>query len=737
MVMDPQFNCPSNPTNGSELNHENIFPSSDENTFFSNEFEFQNGSDLNFMDFPSPPPEPAPVILAPPAYSPDDGDFSDVVKVIGHILMEEDMQDQSSMFFDSWALQAAERSFYEALGNKYPLSPNQPPLESPNTFSSDCSHSRGDGTINSVQTRLIGDRRELGPSVSQSSLQDVNPAFQSTSQLPLSSLSNSSHSFNGPVHSSVSMPLDPNPFTKNDTALQFRRGVEEASKFLPGANLLTIDLENQNLPPVDNAQEVEKDDTESLPNGSRGRKNHDREEICEEEERRNKQSAVHVEEAELVDMFDSVLLCSYGYQNYILCTADKDEQNGEAKALEQDGPAGRLNAGKGRAKRRGNKKEVVDLRTLLILCAQAVNADDRRTADELLRQIRQHSSPSGDGSQRCAHYFANALEARLTGTGTQLYTALASRLESASDMLKCYQLYLMASPFKKIALKFANHHIFGFAEKATTLHIIDFGILYGFQWPMLIHHLSSRPGGPPKLRITGIDLPQPGFRPAERIQETGHRLARYCERFNVPFEYNAIAKKWETIRIEDLKIKKNEVIAVNSLFRFRNLLDETVVIDSPRDAVLNLIRKINPDIFTVSVVNGCYSAPFFVTRFRELLFHFSAFFDMFDANLSRENQERMVFEKEFYGRETMNVIACEGLERVVRPETYKQWQVRIGRAGFRLLPLDGDLMKALRTKVKAGFHKDFVVDEDGHWMLQGWKGRILYASSCWIPANES
>ncbi|PQQ00604.1 hypothetical protein Pyn_07988 [Prunus yedoensis var. nudiflora] len=141
-----------------------------------------------------------------------------------------------------------------------------------------------------------------------------------------------------------------------------------------------------------------------------------------------------------------------------------------------------------------------------------------------------------------------------------------------------------------------------------------------------------------------------------------------------------------------------------------------------------------PDIFVHTIVNGSYNAPFFVTRFREALFHFSALYDAFDINIARDNEERLMFEREFYGREAMNAIACEGLERVERPETYKQWQVRCTRAGLRPLPLDQDLLKIFKGKVKAWYHKDFVIDQDSDWMLQGWKGRIVYASSCWVPA---
>ena len=56
-------------------------------------------------------------------------------------------------------------------------------------------------------------------------------------------------------------------------------------------------------------------------------------------------------------------------------------------------------------------------------------------------------------------------------------------------------------------------------------------------------------------------------------------------------------------------------------------------------------------------------------------------------------------------------------------------------AGLRQLPLNPEIVQVVREKVKGCYHKDFVVDTDHHWLLQGWKGRILYAISTWV-ANE-
>ncbi|KAH0661272.1 hypothetical protein KY284_026203 [Solanum tuberosum] len=418
------------------------------------------------------------------------------------------------------------------------------------------------------------------------------------------------------------------------------------------------------------------------------------------------------------------------------------------------------------------KNAALDLRTLLISCAQFVASGDQESASEMLKQIRQESSPTGDTYQMLASVFADGIEARLSRGGATLSKGGSIEIRMLRWMCKhdrrdrmrnevlgigdcpieevwrldivairrgiAYHVHLSSCPFIKVSISFANKMIFHTARNATTLHIIDFGILYGFQWPILIQHLSVMPGGPPKLRITGINLPQPGFRPAEHLEETGRLLASYCERFNVPFEYNAIViQNWERIEIKDLKLESGEFVAVNCLFRFENLSDETVDVECPRDAVLSLIQKMNPDIFVQGVTNGSYNSPFFVTRFQEALLHYSALFDMFDATLPRDNQQRLHFEQELYRREAMNVIACEGAERVERPETYEQWQVRNVRAGFRILPLNEEVMKTLKDNVEAGYHRDFVLYEDGNWMVQGWKDRIICASSCWIPLHRS
>ncbi|KAK9123955.1 hypothetical protein Sjap_013557 [Stephania japonica] len=676
--------------------------------------------------------------------SPEDCDFSDtVLRYISQMLMEEDMEEKNCMFQESSALQAAERPFYEIL---HPTSPDQHPLDrgedSPvegynNSSSGSSSSSNSNNSNHPADAHWNLDVIEQKPSQSSQSQSLIGDYYTFQSRAPHSS-------FNGVIGMGNDWHVDSpgNKFYLSDlygeSQSLFHKGVEEASKFLPNSENLILDSLYQLKK---EEQDVDVDvDVEVSPNGSRGKKNVHRVELDLEDGRSNKQSAVSTTDDDVrTEMFDMVLLCQGKQVGCDDATKLREAMKSEmSKNLQHNnGQQKGGNGGKTRGgKKQGGKKDVVDLRTLLIHCAQSVAADDRRGANELLKQIKQHSSPFGDGNQRLAQCFAEGLEARLAGTGSQVYNSLVNKKTTAAIILKAYHLFLSACPFKKLSNFFANQTIMNMAENATRLHIIDFGVLYGFQWPCLIQRLSARAGGPPSLKITGIDFPQPGFRPAERVEETGRRLSNYAESFNVPFKYNAIAKKWETIQIEDLKIEPDELLVVNCMYRMRNLLDETVVLDSPRNAVLNLIRKTNPAVFIHGVVNGSYNAPFFITRFREALFHYSALFDMLETNVPREHPERILIEREILGREAISVIACEGSERVERPETYKQWQIRSMRAGFQPLPLNPEIMKKAKDRVKMSYHKDFVIDEDSQWMLQGWKGRIVYATTAWKPVDR-
>nr|AWJ68060.1 GRAS4 [Tamarix hispida] len=701
----------------------------------------------------------------------DDYDFSDSVLIyINQILMEEDVENKGCMLHESLELQAAEKSLYDVIGKKYPPSPDPVPNFAcqgldflDDGYARDHVSSEGYIYMNSSDNDYVYDNVDNhGSSIADPSLGynigeytnappviETFPVHQTLqSSYSRASSNRSSNSASTVINGYVDSPISTYSHNKASELCNssepfsslFNKGFEEANKFLPevvnvNANGLSKESKGRN-----HEMEVkfeEKDESGELSwawgGSTKGRKHLHEDSVALEEERSFKQAAIYPESTVRSDMFDKVLLSHAGDKNEAIVSLREILQTAASRKAQQSVQSKGSGGVKGRGKKQSGTKDVIDLRTLLTSCAQAVAADDRRTASDLLKQIRQHSSPFGDGNQRLAHCFADGLEARMAGTGTQIYKALTGKRTSAADVLKAYLVYLAACPFRKLSQFFSNKTISKLTRNATRIHIIDFGILYGFQWPTFFQCQASRQNGPPRIKITGIDFPQPGFRPAERVEETGRRLANYAEDFKVPFEYNAIAKKWETIQVEDLKLEEGEVLIVSCLYRMKNLPDETMMIDSARNTVLNMIRKIQPDIFINGVINGAYSAPFFVTRFKEALFHFSSHFDMLETIVPRECSERILIERDLLGKEALNVVACEGWERVERPETYKQWQVRIMRAGFKQLPLDPEIKNKAIEKVRTRYHKDFVIGEDSRWLLQGWKGRIVYALSTWKP----
>nr|CAB3492308.1 unnamed protein product [Digitaria exilis]CAB3492335.1 unnamed protein product [Digitaria exilis] len=487
----------------------------------------------------------------------------------------------------------------------------------------------------------------------------------------------------------------------------FLKGMEEANKFLPKSN--NSFLTDTSIDRLSMSQQP--------ANDRRGRKKShdiDWDHVLEAETGRNSKLMVpDIEEAsEMVDEF-----IQNGYQSLL------------DRMMDMNISMDRETEKNARKKEKGSANEVVDLRTLLIHCAQAMATGKRHAATELIREMKQRSSPRGDATQRLAHCFTQGLEARLAGTGSQVYESLMSSRVSAVEFHKAYQLYMAVCCFQIMAFKFSNITICKAIAGRKKVHIVDYGEHYGFQWPTLLGFLAKREGGAPEVRITGIDFPQPGFRPAARVEQTGRRLSNFARQCGIPFKFSSIVAKWETIGVDDLNIEPDEVLIVNGLFHFGTLIDEGGDIDSPspRDMVLKNIQRMRPDVFILCIENSSYNAPFFVTRFREALFYYSAMFDMMDAIAPRDDTDRMLVEQELFRWCALNAIACEGTDRVERPETYRQWQVRNDRAGLRQLPLEPDVVKAIKKKVKDGYHKDFFIDVDQQWLLQGWKGRTLYA----------
>nr|KYP68189.1 Scarecrow-like protein 33 [Cajanus cajan] len=141
--------------------------------------------------------------------------------------MEENVEHRP--FYDSFSLQVTEKSFYHALIGNLPHSPNQHPLVlSPEPEITTSKTNFLDQ--NSSELKLPSpDSDYVSVSASQFNPQDLSQSNSITFSDGLSDLD-----------SSIAKLLAHNIFNDADSISQFRRGMEEASKFLPpGPNLVT------------------------------------------------------------------------------------------------------------------------------------------------------------------------------------------------------------------------------------------------------------------------------------------------------------------------------------------------------------------------------------------------------------------------------------------------------------------------------------------------------------------
>ncbi|KAH7432411.1 hypothetical protein KP509_07G021400 [Ceratopteris richardii] len=421
-------------------------------------------------------------------------------------------------------------------------------------------------------------------------------------------------------------------------------------------------------------------------------------------------------------------------------TADK---TGKGLKPRKERPVTRKkNTGKARSGKDG-EQELLNMNDLLVQCVQAIGVNDNKRAMEILNKVRQCSLPYGNGVERLAYYFAEALDARFSGTGWPLYLGLFRRPPSSAEILRATQRYMQCCPFVTAYHYFINQTILNAAERASKVHILELQ-LSGFQYPSLLKALSERPGGPPEVHVIALNFPHYSMLPArtdvvlEAVQKTGRQLREYAASYGVPFQFTAWAGIREEVNMQDFVSpyrSADEVLVILSTSLLRYIMDENLDSSVLRSKLLKQGRDLNPEVYVQGIVTGSYSTPYFPRRFKEALLHFESVFDMLDTFIDRQETERLIFESQILGKAIMHIVACEGTEVVERIDKYKHWQAVTEEVGFKQLPLDEKIKNNVHTMLKS-WHKEYIVGEDGQYLLMGWKGRMLHAMSTWKASPE-
>lgn len=375
---------------------------------------------------------------------------------------------------------------------------------------------------------------------------------------------------------------------------------------------------------------------------------------------------------------------------------------------------------------------------MLMTCSESVQRGDLSLATSLIEDMQgllaRVNTVCGIG--KVAGHFIDALSRRIFhGIGGVSVSGGGSINSGGSAYEKeiLYHHFYEACPYLKFAHFTANQAILEAFEGHDCVHVVDFNLMHGLQWPALIQALALRPGGPPLLRLTGIGPPSPDGR--DSLREIGLRLAELARSVNVRFAFRGVA----AARLEDVKpwmlqVNPKEAVAVNSIMQLHRLLGSDSTRNYPIETVLSWIRSLNPKIMTVVEQEANHNQTSFVDRFTEALYYYSTMFDSLEACTV---QPEKALAEIYIQREIANVVSCEGSARVERHEPLSKWRARLSGAGFRPLHLGSNAFKQASMLLTLFSAEGYSVEENEGCLTLGWHSRPLIAASAWQSVPDS
>lgn len=368
----------------------------------------------------------------------------------------------------------------------------------------------------------------------------------------------------------------------------------------------------------------------------------------------------------------------------------------------------------------------------LMACAEAVQQDDLKVAETLVKQAGILAVSQAGAMRKVATYFAEALARRIY----RLYPKTPQDSPAFQDLLQMH--FYETCPYLKFAHFTANQAILEAFAGKKRVHVIDFSMKQGMQWPALMQALALRPGGPPTFRLTGIGPPSGDN--TDHLQEVGWKLAQLADTIHVEFEYRGfLAESLADLEPAMLDLREGEVVAVNSVFELHQLLARPGAVEK----VLSAVKEMKPEILTVVEQEANHNGPVFLERFTESLHYYSTLFDSLESSgnggggvdgggiAAASNQDKIMSEV-YLGKQICNVVACEGPDRVERHQTLTQWKTRFDSSGFEAVHLGSNAYKQASMLLALFAGGDgYRVEENNGCLMLGWHTRPLITTSAW------
>ncbi|KAK1412371.1 hypothetical protein QVD17_33572 [Tagetes erecta] len=379
----------------------------------------------------------------------------------------------------------------------------------------------------------------------------------------------------------------------------------------------------------------------------------------------------------------------------------------------------------------------LDVKQTLIDIAHAIDDGAKQDAEALMEALQSKVSVTGDPIQRLGTYMLEGLRARQLSSGSVIYKKLRCYEANPEELTSYMSILYEICPYYKFAYTSANVVIKEAMQYESQVHVIDFLIAQGSQWVQLIEDLAKRPGGPPRLRITGVDDGDSSYARGGGLNLVGERLAKVAETHGVPFEFHAAAISGSDVQWGNLRVQPGEALAVNFPYMLHHMPDESVSTTNHRDRLIRLVKGLTPKVVTLLEQESNTNTSSFSRRFEEALDYYTAMFESIDAKLprnivmGRDDRRRIRAEENCVAKDMVNIVACEDKERVERHEPLDKWKFRLQAAGFTAQPLSDTAMSAVEEVLREYSECYQVGQKDGALVL-GWKNKPMVTCSAWV-----
>lgn len=236
-----------------------------------------------------------------------------------------------------------------------------------------------------------------------------------------------------------------------------------------------------------------------------------------------------------------------------------------------------------------------------------------------------------------------------------------------NKMLHAFDTFYHSVPFVKFGHDAANSFINAYTIHEPEITIIDIGFGSGLQWKGFFEK------NPKKINLIAIDLP------TENNLKKSEEFLQNLKQPNVNF--TSILKKVEELDFLNLPLNSSFLV-INASFSLHHILPDELDSRSGRQKLLREISKLKPDLFILVEPDSNHSNLSPAATIIEVMAHYMSVFHALDYFL-KENENLMIIEKEFFGREIRNILGNFDSSRYERHERYEQWILRLKELNLR------------------------------------------------------